>query len=100
MKMGLAVSAWLPSLHCLRACAACLLRVLYRRGELYRGIGLNIVRVLFLEMLVERGSPVLGHLSSHRTLGMLHTSRHTGEHVGISFFSVKFCAKEERVLDL
>lgn len=61
--------------------------------------GLNIVRVLFLEMLVERGSPGLGHLSSHRTLGMLHTSRHTEEHVGISFFSVKFCAKEECVLD-
>lgn len=42
---------------------------------------------------------MLGHLSSHRALGMLPTSRHTEEHVGISLFSVKFCAKEERVLD-
>lgn len=40
-------------------------------------------------MLVERGSPV-GHLS-HRTLGMLLTSRDPEEHFGISFFSVKFC---------
>lgn len=43
MKLGLgSISMAAKPLHCLRACAVCLLHVLYRREERYRGIGLNI----------------------------------------------------------